>query len=154
METIYYTYDHKYTLEEKDKLNKELLGLIFDKADTEQRKADISKRLGNEIKGLEEQIVKIAEQLKAGSERRSGNCPVQNNWVDGIRTVFDPDSREIICTETIPEDQRQMPLPYRTNEEEAKAELAEPKDKPEPDINRVCGEPAIPEAEIVEENNG
>ena len=151
METIYYTYDHKYTFEEKDKLNKELLGLIFEKSETEQRKADISKRLGNEIKGLEERIVKIAEQLKAGSERRSGNCPVQNNWVDGIRTVFDPDNKEIICTETIPEDQLQIPLPYKT-EEEAKTDLVNPETKPESDTN--CVEPPIQEAEIVEENNG
>ena len=68
--------------------------------------------------------------------------------------MFDPDTKEIICTETIPEDQLQIPLPYKTDEEEPKADLVDSETKPESDINRVCGEPPIQETEIVEENNG
>ena len=148
MKKQWYKYIHKLTDTEKKELNEQLLSLTLSKIKIEEEKAAISKRLGNEIKDKEEEIRKTAEKLDTGHESREGDCPIQINYVDCIKKVFDPDTLECVLTEDIDPEDRQMPLPYM--EEEQPVSEPDPDATAQPVAQDTGTESEIQEAEIVE----
>lgn len=99
---------HLLTEKEISDLNAEVSKLGIDLEDREAEKKRVTSICG----GLEAQVSEKLKAVKDGFDMRELDCPVSYDYKKGKKKILHPETTEVLETMDIPENEKQMPLPF------------------------------------------
>jgi len=98
------------THEELEAKRKELASLFRRDRDAEQEKKDATKRLGEELKSIRQDLDNLEEQCTSGRELREVEVVEQADPNQGIMRVIRIDTGEVVSTRPLTADERQVAM--------------------------------------------
>lgn len=101
---------HEFGLDEINNMVKELTGAVKAKAIKEDEKTAIVSQYKAEIDGFQAKITSLSEKISAGFEMRMTKVRVVIDYEKDMKTVTRLDTMEVVSSDKIPADERQMEL--------------------------------------------
>lgn len=100
----------KHVLTEKE--TAEINAVVSQKSIELEEREEEKKRVSSICGGLSAEISEKLKAIKDGFDFREMDCPVEYDYKKGKKKVLHPETAEILETLDIPENERQIPLPF------------------------------------------